>query len=70
VRLTAQIAVFPAATVVAVPLFPSLELGAGPGYLAAGVVIKRWGHGRFTAAALLAPSKPVPSRPAVELGDH
>jgi glutathione-regulated potassium-efflux system ancillary protein KefC/glutathione-regulated potassium-efflux system protein KefB len=45
--LTAQIAVFLAATVVAVPLFRRFKLSAVLGYLAAGVVIGPWGVGLF-----------------------
>jgi glutathione-regulated potassium-efflux system ancillary protein KefC/glutathione-regulated potassium-efflux system protein KefB len=45
--LTAQIAVFLAATVVAVPLFRRFKLSAVLGYLAAGVVIGPWGLGLF-----------------------
>jgi len=44
----AQVAVFLAATVVAVPLFRRLKLSAVLGYLAAGVVIGPWGLGLFT----------------------
>src|SRR5512137_1081349 len=46
--LTAQIAVFLAATVIAVPLFRRFKLSAVLGYLAAGVVIGPWGLGLFT----------------------
>jgi monovalent cation:proton antiporter-2 (CPA2) family protein len=45
---TAQIAIFLAATVVAVPLFRRFKLSAVLGYLAAGVVIGPWGLGLFT----------------------
>jgi glutathione-regulated potassium-efflux system ancillary protein KefC/glutathione-regulated potassium-efflux system protein KefB len=45
--LTAQIAVFLAATVVAVPLFRRFKLSAVLGYLAAGVLIGPWGLGLF-----------------------
>jgi glutathione-regulated potassium-efflux system ancillary protein KefC/glutathione-regulated potassium-efflux system protein KefB len=45
--LTAQIAVFLAATVVAVPLFRRFKLSAVLGYLAAGVVIGPWCLGLF-----------------------
>ncbi len=45
--LTAQIAIFLAATVVAVPLFRRLKLSAVLGYLAAGIVIGPWGLGLF-----------------------
>ncbi|RPI17031.1 MAG: glutathione-regulated potassium-efflux system protein KefB [Lysobacterales bacterium] len=45
--LTAQIAVFLAATVIAVPLFRRLRLSAVLGYLAAGVVIGPWGFDLF-----------------------
>jgi glutathione-regulated potassium-efflux system ancillary protein KefC/glutathione-regulated potassium-efflux system protein KefB len=41
--LTAQIAVFLAATVIAVPLFRRFKLSAVLGYLAAGMVIGPWG---------------------------
>ena len=66
--LAAQIAVFLAATAVAVPPFRRFKLSAVLGYLAAGITIGPWGL--CTAAALLTPSKPVRSRPAVEPGDH
>ena len=46
--LTAQVAIFLAATVVAVPLFRRFKLSAVLGYLAAGVVIGPWGLGLFT----------------------
>ncbi len=46
--ITAQIAVFLAATVIAVPLFRRFKLSAVLGYLAAGVVIGPWGLGLFT----------------------
>jgi len=49
--LTAQIAIFLAATVVAVPLFRRFKLSAVLGYLAAGVVIGPWGLGLFTDVA-------------------
>ncbi len=45
--LTAQLAVFLAATVIAVPLFRRFKLSAVLGYLAAGVVIGPWGLGLF-----------------------
>ncbi len=45
--LTAQIAVFLAATVIAVPLFRRFKLSAVLGYLAAGVIIGPWGLGLF-----------------------
>jgi glutathione-regulated potassium-efflux system ancillary protein KefC/glutathione-regulated potassium-efflux system protein KefB len=45
--LTGQIAVFLAATVVAVPLFRRFKLSAVLGYLAAGVVIGPWGMELF-----------------------
>ena len=45
--LTAQIAAFPAATVIAVPLFRRFKLSAVLGYLAAGIVIGPWGLGLF-----------------------
>jgi glutathione-regulated potassium-efflux system ancillary protein KefC/glutathione-regulated potassium-efflux system protein KefB len=45
--LTAQIAVFLAATVVAIPLFRRFKLSAVLGYLAAGVVIGPWCLGLF-----------------------
>jgi glutathione-regulated potassium-efflux system ancillary protein KefC/glutathione-regulated potassium-efflux system protein KefB len=45
--LTAQIAVFLAATVVAVPLFRRFKLSAVLGYLTAGVLIGPWGLGLF-----------------------
>jgi len=45
--LTAQIAVFLAATVIAVPLFRRFKLSAVLGYLAAGIVIGPWGLGLF-----------------------
>jgi len=41
--LTAQIAIFLAATVIAVPLFRRFRLSAVLGYLAAGIVIGPWG---------------------------
>ncbi|HEX7375115.1 MAG TPA: monovalent cation:proton antiporter-2 (CPA2) family protein, partial [Steroidobacteraceae bacterium] len=41
--LTAQIAIFLAATVIAVPLFRRFKLSAVLGYLAAGMVIGPWG---------------------------
>jgi len=47
VNLAAQIAVFLAATVVAVPLFRRFKLSAVLGYLAAGMVIGPWGLGLF-----------------------
>jgi glutathione-regulated potassium-efflux system ancillary protein KefC/glutathione-regulated potassium-efflux system protein KefB len=47
VTLTAQVAVFLAATVIAVPLFRRFKLSAVLGYLAAGVVIGPWGLGLF-----------------------
>jgi glutathione-regulated potassium-efflux system ancillary protein KefC/glutathione-regulated potassium-efflux system protein KefB len=47
VSLTAQIAVFLAATVIAVPLFRRFRLSAVLGYLAAGIVIGPWGLGLF-----------------------
>jgi glutathione-regulated potassium-efflux system ancillary protein KefC/glutathione-regulated potassium-efflux system protein KefB len=47
VSLTAQIAIFLAATVVAVPLFRRLKLSAVLGYIAAGLVIGPWGLGLF-----------------------
>ena len=46
--LTGQIAVFLAATVVAVPLFRRFKLSAVLGYIAAGLVIGPWGLGVFT----------------------
>jgi glutathione-regulated potassium-efflux system protein KefB len=46
--LTSQLAVFLAATVVAVPLFRRLKLSAVLGYIAAGLVIGPWGLGLFT----------------------
>jgi glutathione-regulated potassium-efflux system ancillary protein KefC/glutathione-regulated potassium-efflux system protein KefB len=46
--LTAQVAVFLAATVIAVPLFRRFKLSAVLGYLAAGVVIGPWGLGLFS----------------------
>jgi len=46
--LTAQVAVFLAATVIAVPLFRRFKLSAVLGYLTAGVVIGPWGLGLFT----------------------
>jgi monovalent cation:proton antiporter-2 (CPA2) family protein len=45
--LTGQVAVFLAATVIAVPLFRRFKLSAVLGYLAAGVVIGPWGLGLF-----------------------
>ena len=45
--LTAQIAVFLVATVIAVPLFRRFKLSAVLGYLAAGIVIGPWGLGLF-----------------------
>ena len=42
-----QIAVFLAATVVAVPLFRRFRLSSVLGYLAAGMVIGPWGLGLF-----------------------
>jgi glutathione-regulated potassium-efflux system ancillary protein KefC/glutathione-regulated potassium-efflux system protein KefB len=45
--LTAQIAIFLAATVVAVPLFRRFKLSAVLGYLAAGMVVGPWGLGLF-----------------------
>jgi len=45
--LTAQIAIFLAATVIAVPLFRRFKLSAVLGYLAAGMVIGPWGLGFF-----------------------
>jgi glutathione-regulated potassium-efflux system ancillary protein KefC/glutathione-regulated potassium-efflux system protein KefB len=45
--LTAQIAIFLAATVIAVPLFRRFRLSAVLGYLAAGIVIGPWGLGLF-----------------------
>jgi glutathione-regulated potassium-efflux system ancillary protein KefC/glutathione-regulated potassium-efflux system protein KefB len=45
--LTAQIAVFLAATVIAVPLFRRFKLSAVLGYLAAGIMIGPWGLGLF-----------------------
>ena len=45
--LAAQIAIFLAATVIAVPLFRRFKLSAVLGYLAAGVVIGPWGLGLF-----------------------
>ena len=45
--ITGQIAVFLAATVVAVPLFRRFKLSAVLGYLAGGVVIGPWGLGLF-----------------------
>ena len=45
--LTGQIAVFLAATVIAVPLFRRLKLSSVLGYLAAGMVIGPWGLGLF-----------------------
>jgi len=47
VSLTGQIAVFLAATVVAVPLFRRFKLSSVLGYLAAGMVIGPWGLGLF-----------------------
>ena len=46
-NLTGQIAVFLAATVIAVPLFRRLKLSSVLGYLAAGMVIGPWGLGLF-----------------------
>ncbi|MCM2310769.1 MAG: monovalent cation:proton antiporter-2 (CPA2) family protein [Steroidobacteraceae bacterium] len=46
--LTSQVAVFLAATVIAVPLFRRFKLSAVLGYLAAGVVIGPWGLGLFS----------------------
>jgi glutathione-regulated potassium-efflux system ancillary protein KefC/glutathione-regulated potassium-efflux system protein KefB len=46
--LTAQLAVFLAAAVVAVPLFRHFKLSAVLGYLAAGLVIGPWGLGLVT----------------------
>ena len=43
--ITGQIAVFLAATVIAVPLFRRFKLSAVLGYLAAGMVIGPWGLG-------------------------
>src|SRR5512135_1713446 len=45
--LTAQIAVFLAATVIAVPLFRRFKLSAVLGYIAAGLAIGPWGLGLF-----------------------
>ena len=45
--LAAQIAIFLAATVIAVPLFRRFKLSAVLGYLAAGIVIGPWGLGLF-----------------------
>ncbi len=45
--LTGQIAVFLAATVIAVPLFRRFKLSSVLGYLAAGMVIGPWGLGLF-----------------------
>ncbi len=45
--LTAQIAIFLAATVIAVPLFRRFKLSAVLGYLAAGMVVGPWGLGLF-----------------------
>jgi glutathione-regulated potassium-efflux system ancillary protein KefC/glutathione-regulated potassium-efflux system protein KefB len=47
VSLTGQIAVFLAATVIAVPLFRRFKLSSVLGYLAAGMVIGPWGLGLF-----------------------
>jgi monovalent cation:proton antiporter-2 (CPA2) family protein len=47
VTLTAQVAVFLAATVIAVPLFRRLKLSAVLGYIAAGLAIGPWGLGLF-----------------------
>jgi len=47
VNLTGQIAVFLAATVIAVPLFRRLKLSSVLGYLTAGMVIGPWGLGLF-----------------------
>jgi glutathione-regulated potassium-efflux system ancillary protein KefC/glutathione-regulated potassium-efflux system protein KefB len=47
VNLTGQIAVFLAATVIAVPLFRRFKLSSVLGYLAAGMVIGPWGLGLF-----------------------
>jgi glutathione-regulated potassium-efflux system ancillary protein KefC/glutathione-regulated potassium-efflux system protein KefB len=47
VSLTAQVAVFLAATVLAVPLFRRFRLSAVLGYLAAGVVVGPWCLGLF-----------------------
>ena len=46
-NLTGQIAVFLAATVIAVPLFRRFKLSSVLGYLAAGMVIGPWGLGLF-----------------------
>ena len=51
--LTAQLAVFLAATVIAVPLFRRFRLSAVLGYLAAGVVIGPWGLGLLRSAPAL-----------------
>ncbi|NJD31878.1 MAG: glutathione-regulated potassium-efflux system protein KefB [Gammaproteobacteria bacterium] len=45
--LTGQIAIFLAATVVAVPLFRRFRMSAVLGYLAAGIVVGPWGLGLF-----------------------
>jgi glutathione-regulated potassium-efflux system ancillary protein KefC/glutathione-regulated potassium-efflux system protein KefB len=45
--ITGQIAVFLAATVIAVPLFRRFKLSAVLGYLAAGMVVGPWGLGVF-----------------------
>jgi glutathione-regulated potassium-efflux system ancillary protein KefC/glutathione-regulated potassium-efflux system protein KefB len=45
--LTTQIAIFLAATVIAVPLFRRFKLSAVLGYLAAGMVVGPWGLGLF-----------------------
>jgi glutathione-regulated potassium-efflux system ancillary protein KefC/glutathione-regulated potassium-efflux system protein KefB len=47
VTLTAQVAIFLAAAVIAVPLFRRLRLSAVLGYVAAGLVIGPWGLGLF-----------------------
>jgi len=47
VNLAGQIAVFLAATVIAVPLFRRFKLSSVLGYLAAGMVIGPWGLGLF-----------------------
>jgi glutathione-regulated potassium-efflux system ancillary protein KefC/glutathione-regulated potassium-efflux system protein KefB len=44
---TAQVAAFLAASVIAVPLFRRLRLGAVLGYIAAGLAIGPWGFGLF-----------------------
>ncbi len=46
--LTGQVALFLAATVIAVPLFRWLRLGAVLGYLTAGIVIGPWVLGLVT----------------------